>query len=557
MRFNSLSLIIAILVVATVSPVTRAGENYAFLVAAGNYDKKELNPLKYSCADVIAFRDSLLQAGFKREHIVLMHDGEPRLEPRYLPEAKKINEEFGLLLGQVEEDDSIIVALAGHGVQFEGEKTNYFCPTDAKLGDRTTLIELDKIFELLKSCPATRKLLLVDACRNDPQSELSRSRQTVKLESVTRPNVEAVPEGIVALFSCRERQKSFEHPELKHGLFFHSILEGWKGTADTDRDGRLTLDELTSFAKLETQNLARLDFKVDQNPQQRGEFSGVWVLREFTPGRNIPYDPKVHRKPPGGLKPKSGTAADASGWPLDVIWEKDGAEMVLVPAGSFIMGSNRPNESPAHEVKLRAFYIDKFEVTNARFKNFVEAARYTANPQWLQGPDRKGIADKMDHPVVWVSWEDAQAYIVWAGKKLPTEAQWERAARGNTEGPFPWGDTLPLGRCNAFGDSDGFETTAPVGKFPKGASAFGCLDMAGNAAEWCRNWHAPYSTGSAIDPGGPATGTSRVQRGGSWRDEDEFLFATHRMGDAPNKRSSGYGFRCVVELSDSGKAGEP
>jgi formylglycine-generating enzyme required for sulfatase activity len=543
--------VIAVATLLSLSAVTRAGENYAFLVAAGNYDKKELNPLKYSCADVIRFRDALVQAGVKEENIVVMHDGEPRLPARYLPEAKKIREELALLLAQLEKDDSLIVALAGHGVQFEGERRSYFCPADARLAERETLIALDEIYQQIDECAATRKLLLVDACRNDPQSELSRSRPTVKLESVTRPQDEPVPQGIIALFSCREGQRSFEHPDLKHGLFFHSILEGWQGAADADRNGKLTLDELAVYSKVKTQTLARQEFKASQIPQQKGEFSGVWVLRELGAGRSIPYDPKVHRKLPAGLRAKAATGADASGWPIEVVSERDGAEMVLVPPGSFTMGSNdKPEDGPQHEVTLRAYYIDKFEVTNGRYKIFVEQQGNRTNTQWQLGADRKGIGGKQDHPVVSLDWEDAQAFCRWAGKQLPTEAQWERAARGSGTGPFPWGDSVARGRCNAYGASDGFESTAPVGKFSLGASQTGCHDMAGNAAEWCRDWFGPYTRGPVTDPTGPASGKERVLRGGSWEDDDEFLFVTSRMPSRPELRSKGFGVRCVFELRD-------
>lgn len=538
-------------VVTASAALAESGHDYAFLVAASNYDKKELNSLKFSCSDVIAFRDALIQAGYKSENIVLMHDAEPRLPPRYLPEARKIREELKLLLAQVEEDDSLLIALAGHGVQFEGEKTSYFCPADAKLADRETLISLDEIYKLLDECPATRKLLLVDACRNDPQSELSRSRPTVKLESVTRPQAEPVPKGIMALFSCSAGQKSYELPELKHGIFFNSILEGWNGEADVNRDGKLTLAELANFAKTQTQTIARRDLQASQIPHQKIDFEGEWVLRELGRARTTAYDPTRHRKLPAGLKHKSSTGADASGWPMEVSSEKDGVEMVFVPSGPFQMGSDRPDDGPVHEVKLRAYYIDKFEVTNARFKNFVDRAGYRDNTQWSQGADRKGITSKMDHPVVWINWDDAQAFAKWAGKQLPTEVQWERAARGTGDGPFPWGDTLPLGRCNMLGPSDGFEFTSPAGKFPKGASPVGCFDLAGNAAEWCRDWHAkPYASGTATNPAGPATGKLRVIRGGCWLDDDEFLYVTQRMADLPNKRADGYGFRCVWELTD-------
>ncbi|GEM_PF-291908 len=492
----------------------------------------------------------LVAAGFKPDNIVLMHDAEPRLPPRYLPEAKKIREELQLLLAQVEDDDSLVVALAGHGVQFKGEKRSFFCPVDAKLDEKETLIALDDVYRLLEKCPATRKLMLVDACRNDPVSELARSRPTVDLESVTRPQTEPVPEGLVALFSCREGQKSFEHPDLKHGIFFHSVLQGWNGAADANRDGQLTLDELAGYAKLETQNIARRDFRTLQNPHQSGDFSGVWVLREFGRSRGVPYDPSVHRRLPLGLRAKPGATADASGWPMEVVSAKDSAEMVFVPPGRFQMGTNeRPDDGPIHEVQLGPYYIDKFEVTNRQFRLFAEETKFAGNSQWLRGADQNGVAGKDDHPVVWVSWDDAAAYARWSGKQLPTEAQWERAAR-HPDGPFPWGDALPRTRCNAFGPSDGFPLTAPVGKFAMGVSPVGCFDLAGNVAEWCRDWRGPYPTKSVVHPTGPPTGTHRVLRGGSWDDDDDFLFTTSRLEDAPTRRADRFGFRCVFELPE-------
>src|SRR5262249_19788681 len=160
----------------------------------------------------------------------------------YLPEAKKIRKQLDLLLGRAAEGDSVVVALSGHGVQFKADPRPYFCPLDAELKDKGTLLGLDEVYERLKGCRARRKLLLVDACRNGAQSGLAKSRAEVDLESVSRPQMEPVPEGIVALFSCCAAQQSFEYPELKHGVFFYHVLEGWKGAAAAGGDGRITLD---------------------------------------------------------------------------------------------------------------------------------------------------------------------------------------------------------------------------------------------------------------------------------------------------------------------------
>src|SRR5262249_50368269 len=182
------------------------GKGFALLVACTDYDKKELRPLKFTRHDIQAFYQNLLEAGFPKDNIVLMHDKQAK---DYLPEAKKIRKQLDLLFARLGRDDTLIVALVGHGVQFQGEKGSYFCPVDAELKDRTTLLPMEQIYEELRKCRAWRKLLLVDACRNDPLSSLAHSRAEVELESVTRPQTQQVPEGVVALFSCSAGQQSF------------------------------------------------------------------------------------------------------------------------------------------------------------------------------------------------------------------------------------------------------------------------------------------------------------------------------------------------------------
>lgn len=311
--------------------------------------------------------------------------------------------------------------------------------------------------------------------------------------------------------------------------------------------------------------------------------------------------------------------------------------MVWIEGGTFRMGSTdplaRPDESPVHRVRLEGYWIDRTEVTNAQYVAFVEATGYvtvaertvdweelktqlppgtpeppaemlqpgslvfkpteqpvdlrrydlwwhwTTGANWRQ-PEGPGssIADRMDHPVVHVAYEDAAAYAAWAGKRLPTEAEWEFAARGGLDGAVNvWGDE-PVGpeRANIWGGSfphhndlgDGFVRTAPVGSFP--ANGYGLADMAGNVWEWCSDrysvqaygvrvremepggvCHDPTGPARSIDPRNPRSGESRVQRGGSFLCNDSYCASyrpSARMAAPPDTGMSHVGFRCVSDM---------
>lgn len=251
---------------------------------------------------------------------------------------------------------------------------------------------------------------------------------------------------------------------------------------------------------------------------------------------------------------------------------KDGAPMVLVPAGEFQMGTDRGelDEQPVHRVYLDAFYIDKYEVTNARYRQFTQATGHKEPEGYAyEGGKRRRVFrpwsdanfNNDNQPVVCVSWEDAKAYCKWAGKRLPTEAEWEKAARGGLVGKkYPWGDIQPDGtQCN-FGDrsigpsysesaSDGHKYIAPVGSFkPNG---YGLYDMAGNVSEWCADWFGQryYSISPNRNPPGPALGQERLVRGGSWLFDPYSLGVARRDTASPSSTSTFTGFRCVQEIT--------
>ncbi|MGE3315924.1 MAG: formylglycine-generating enzyme family protein [Planctomycetaceae bacterium] len=309
-------------------------------------------------------------------------------------------------------------------------------------------------------------------------------------------------------------------------------------------------------------------------------------------------------------------------------------EMVWIPGGTFTMGGDKagpPDETPAHEVTLDGFYMDKTEVTNADFEKFVEATKYTTvaertpkredfigqvedvstipeenlvagslcfneafdrgtltrdHPLWPyqvwkyvkganwrhpEGPD-SSIAGRMNHPVTHVSWDDAVAYCKWAGKSLPTEAEWEFAARGGKKGEtYTWGNERnPDGKWMSniwqgdFPDKndvlDGFKTTAPVGSFPP--NSYGLFDLSGNVWEWCSDYYRDnyYRVSPARNPFGPADShdpnepglIKRVQRGGSFLCSDNYCIGyrnSARMKGTPDSGTFHCGFRCVIRAN--------
>jgi formylglycine-generating enzyme required for sulfatase activity len=215
---------------------------------------------------------------------------------------------------------------------------------------------------------------------------------------------------------------------------------------------------------------------------------------------------------------------------------------VPIPAGEFLMGSpdnvGSSDEHPQHTVYLDAFWIMQTEVTNAQYAKCVAAGACSApdNNRWQD-------AAYADHPVIYVDWNQASAYARWAGGRLPTEAEWEKAARGTDGRTYPWGNEAPaasLANCCEF-----VNDTTPVGSYPAGASPYGALDMAGNVWEWTADWYdgSYYSQSPVQTPTGPANGNSRVVRGGAYHNDADVVRVALRNWSDPGGRSWVGGFR--------------
>jgi len=241
----------------------------------------------------------------------------------------------------------------------------------------------------------------------------------------------------------------------------------------------------------------------------------------------------------------AGTASLAAG----ANFPTNDKDMVLIPKGEFTMGSNEHSDEAQHQVVLDAYHIDKFEASNARYKEFMNATGHPAPAYW----DDPRL-NKPNQPVVGVSWTDAITFCQWDGKRLPTEAEWERAAKGPSgDNHYPWGHNLDPKKAN-YGQNVG--RTMPIDSYPEGVSGFGVYNMAGNVFEWVQDWYDPkyYNASVALNPQGADKGYNfanqgavRVLRGGSWLAPATSLHTSHRFWNQPENNSYGVGlgFRCA------------
>jgi formylglycine-generating enzyme required for sulfatase activity len=303
----------------------------------------------------------------------------------------------------------------------------------------------------------------------------------------------------------------------------------------------------------------------------------------------FPKVPAKQSATPGSF-PVLGTAPEQTTTPKAGIGSKqispkDGMWMVYVPQGNFQMGSDDGTdyEKPMHTVWLDAFWIDKTEVTNTQFEEFVRQSNYQtdaevagwsyvydmASTKWLKVSGAnwrhpRGPSSNLDglenHPVTYISWNDALAYCRWAGRRLPSEAEWEKAARGTDSRIYPWGNQRPDQYLLNFADKnislawadknmdDGYAFTSPVGNYPQGVSPYGALDMAGNVWEWVNDWYDPnYYQQQTFwsNPAGPSVKSGRVLRGGSWADSANVTRSSFRLAYYPMDWYAFYGFRCA------------
>jgi formylglycine-generating enzyme required for sulfatase activity/uncharacterized caspase-like protein len=552
---------------------TTRGQKYALLVGVREYKTPTLRTLKYSERDIEELAKVLLDAGFSEQNMRVLTQERTAKGLRYLPSSENIRTELSRMLKLVElagdTASIVIVALAGHGIMDPKAEKSYFCPADTSAlnlsPEDPALIDLGGLYDQLKASPAGFKLMLVDACRNDPLSPKRSTRPVVDLVSVTRPLKKRPPGGVAALFSCSEGQVAYEDDDLKHGVFFHFVIEGLKGKADEDsgnRDGKVTLGELAGYIGTEVYKFVDRTRNDEQLPEYLFKANSINLVDL------------------AARKSLSRSLADSIGMRL-----------ALIPAGEFMMGSSDDDddadddETPRHRVRItRPFYLGTTEVAVGQFRRFVAATGHRTEAEldgrgghgWNESRSKfevdpkytwrnPGFPQTDEHPVTNVSWNDAVAFCEWLSAKegkvyrLPTEAEWEYACRAGTTTRYTSGadpETLVsvgnvadgtartrFPQWTTIASRDGQLFTAPVGHFR--ANAWGLYDMHGNVGEWCRDGYDGryYQESPGNDPPGPAQPLRRVYRGGSWADDPRYARSARRVGVNPDYFYYDLGFR--------------
>lgn len=578
-----------------------AGKKYAFLVGVEVYEHASLRELKYAGDDVAELAAALGKSGY--ETIVLTAETGAR-DAKLLPTKTNIEAQLRDVLRECKSSDLILLGFAGHGLQFAGSPDAFFCPLDARpFSDETSsMVSMSTIYTELEKSFAGVKIMLVDACRDDPNPSRGRG---IDADSAPPP-----PRGVAALFSCSSGQRAFESDELKHGVFFHHVLRGLEGEA-ANRRGEVTFDSLSSHVRDQVpRDVARLVPGQRQFPNLKADLVGVPpVLARVAIAPAVvpePVNPAPLVRPPSGGSPAGPRRPSYKA-------TKNSVEMTLefIPDGEFVMGSSAEeidkfiaedsnakrttyeDELPPHGVIIiRPFYLGIHEVTQTQYKLIMGT-----NPSHFsdggEGQDKVAGRDTSQFPVEMVSWIDAiefcnrlsakegrpeyyqigeqerdlQANPVTTvkiaggnGYRLPTEAEWEYACRANTTTLYHFGNQSDGKEANVDGNyplgtpakGPYLERSEQVGSYP--ANAFGLFDMHGNVWEWCFDGYAKNFYEGLSDrlhnPINQRALKLRVMRGGSWYDAARTTRSAYRSNDGRDVRKNTYGFRVARNASN-------
>ncbi len=488
-------------------PAARA-ERVAIVVGVSAYPRSSgIAPLHYAAADARTLAEELARHGYR---VTTLVDDEATR-----------GSVLGALAAAAEAVDprgTVLFYFSGHGMD-EGGHHYLMTVESGGAALPSTALSVQELRDRLVALGAHQAVMLVDACSDVSPAD---GRAPPARDPQPAP-------GLRALFSTRPGTRSYENAELGHGVFTAFVLRALRGAAARS-DGTITFRTLSHFVRggvtawSTARRHAQVPYELPIRDASDDPLAGTRRGARAGGRSDSPTSPPtssgsgtVHDGPPPAASRR--------------VRERDGMTEILAPAGTFSMGrtaGGADDERPAHDVALaRAFWIDEHEVTLGQYRAVMRTVP-------------EGRMDGDAHPVTYVTWFEAQAYCRAIGGRLPTEAEWEYAARGGAPGGTP-------PSANAAGASDGFERTAPPCSFPRGP--WGLCDMAGNVAEWTADWYGAFPPVPSTDPKGPSAGSSRVVRGGSWVTPSSTLQLGARTNVEPGGRDGGLGFRCARDAS--------
>ena len=526
-----------------------AGKSWAVVIGVNEY-QHNIPKLRYAVADAQAVGEELERRGFAVIRLLNQQATGERIRAVLGDE----------LPARMKPEDRLLVFYAGHGETRTisgGQPMGYLLPVDAHRERlHGTAINMAEIRNLAALLPSKHVLFLVDVCYGGIAGQQFRSLppQTESyLKQITKePGRQLITAG-------GPGQQVVEGPQWGHSVFTYFILKGLKdGLADLNQDGVIPASELYAYldGRVPAESEGQQRPELWSLSSEKGEF--VFLTAAAKMPKELPdpshrsevlaedMEPKLPESPTA--PPKTDVArARPYGQPRQMAKEivgKDGAALLLVPGGEFTMGSG----SATRQVHVDAFYMDKYEVTAARYEKFLKGAARREPDNWSSIK----FPQEADRPVTGVDWGDAGAYCRWAGKRLPTEAEWEKAARGTDGRLYPWGNDPPNPRLANYKQDQSYSSSGSVtevGSYEAGKSPYGLYDMAGNVWEWVTDWYDDdyYRNGPARNPPGPANGDEKVVRGGSWSFQAQSLLTVSRLWFAPTMRAGFVGFRCAQD----------
>jgi formylglycine-generating enzyme required for sulfatase activity len=520
--FLSVAVLVTVALPSNASPTDFKQPNaYAVVIGISQYREEVIPKVPYAVNDAQAVA-SLLE----------IHGGIPKTHIRLLTDSKATGNDLrsvgDWLRMRVRPDSTVYVYYAGHGTPNPRTGEAYLVPWDGHPDYPSGLYPLKDLYIALNSLPVKDVFVVLDSC-------FSGTAGRSVLSANTRPMVitmenQLLASGQVMVFAAASgNQMSSDYSEKGHGLFTHYLLTGLSGEADANKDKLVTLRELYPYVRDHVTRIAAEELNREQTPiLLPGE--DILATRFSGPLAQVFEKPNL-------IEIAKAPVYEVPGNVHKEITSKDGASMVLVPAGEFLFGDD------SKPLSLPAFYIDKYEVTTKLYASFLQATKRDLPFFWKKA----NLDNEGNHPVIGVDWQDGNSYCRYYGKRLPTEQEWEKAARGTDGRLYAWGDQLPdkslanygSAVCGALCSICGpfcnvyQEKLKSVGSYEAGKSPFGVFDMNGNVWEWT----------SSGERG------NRIFRGGGW-DSGLAVSATSRYLNVSTYRHINLGFRCV---QDAGK----